>query len=329
MRRDPVPDPGGIRGVYILELIHMYFPTIFALAVVATIGYLVGRRQPHATVDIHADRARRELKRAKAVASELEEIADRIRKNLATHQSSIAKFKDRVSAISTTEEASTWSELFEEAENMLKPTLDLAAQISHAYDELRQQTSSLMTFTETRTDSLTGVSNRKALDETLEASFSLLARYDQEFSLAIFDIDHFKRVNDQQGHVYGDQILQAVARVLDDKTRENDLVARYGGEEFVVIMPRADAAGAAMFADRIRQAVQETGLVTISCGVATATIQDDAKNLLARADAALYAAKAAGRNRVYHNTGASLEPWMAETEELTALTSGSRNTSAE
>ena len=296
----------------------MYFPTIFALAVVATIGYLVGRRQ-HNNVDLHAERARRELKRAKAVASQLEEIADRIRKNLATHQSSIAKFKDRVSAISTQEETASWNELFHEAENMLKPTLDLAAQISHAYDELRQQSSCLMTFTETRTDALTGVSNRKALDEMLESSFSLLARYGQEFSLAIFDIDHFKKINDAQGHVYGDQILQTVAHLMDDKTRENDLVARFGGEEFVVVMPLADPQGAATLADRIREAVLASGLVTISGGVATATPQDDAKSLLARADAALYAAKAAGRNRVYQNTGSTVEQVAAETLEMSAI----------
>ena len=88
----------------------MYLPSIVALAAVATIGYMVGRR-PTSTADM-ADRARRELKRAKAVACQLEEIADRIRKNLATHQSSIAKFKDRVSAVSSQEERAAWCDLF-------------------------------------------------------------------------------------------------------------------------------------------------------------------------------------------------------------------------
>ncbi len=296
----------------------MYLPSIVALAAVATIGYLIGRRtQPQS--EVYGDRARRELKRAKAVASQLEEIADRIRKNLATHQSSIAKFKDRVSAISTQEERAAWCELFREAENMVKPTLDLAAQISCAYDELRQQSSHLMTFTETRSDSLTGVSNRKALDETLESSFALLTRYDQGFSLAIFDIDHFKQINDVQGHVFGDQILQKVARLLDDETRETDLVARYGGEEFVVVMPHTDLDGAACFAEKIRLAVANSGLVTLSGGVAAASHQDDPKTLLGRADAAMYAAKAAGRNRVHRNTGLNIEPYCAETQELPAL----------
>jgi len=293
----------------------MYLPTIVALAAVATIGYLVGRRG-HVSEELNADRARRELKRAQAVASQLEEIADRIRKNLAVHQSSISKFKDRVSAINSQEEKAAWCELFREAENMLKPTLDLAAQISCAYDELRQQTSHLMTFTETRTDPLTGISNRKALDETLESSFALLARYDQPFSLAMFDIDHFKQVNDVQGHVRGDQILQAVARLLDEETRETDLVARYGGEEFVVVMPHTDLEGASVYSEKIRAAAEKSGLVTVSGGVASASHQDDPQTLLSRADAALYAAKAAGRNRIHRNTGINVEAWVAETAEM-------------
>ncbi|MES1213081.1 MAG: GGDEF domain-containing protein [Singulisphaera sp.] len=312
------PDKRHSRHGDALESMTMYLPSIVALAAVATIGYLVGRRSQQQN-EYYGDRARRELKRAKAVASQLEEIADRIRKNLATHQSSISKFKDRVSAMSTQEERAAWCELFREAENMVKPTLDLAAQISCAYDELRQQTSQLMTFTETRSDQLTGVSNRKALDEMLESSFALLTRYDQGFSLAIFDIEHFKQVNDVQGHVFGDQMLQKVARVLDDETRETDLVSRYGGEEFVVVMPHTDLAGASCFAEKIRLAVANSGLVTISGGVAAATHADDPKSLLARADAALYAAKAAGRNCVHRNTGVNVEPYLAETQELPTL----------
>ena len=108
----------------------------------------------------------------------------------------------------------------------------------------------------------------------------LFARYEQPFSLAIFDIDHFKHINDVQGHVRGDQILQTVARMLDDATRDTDLVARYGGEEFVIVMPQTEADGAAAYADRIRGAIEQLGLITISGGVATASEQDDPKTLL-------------------------------------------------
>ena len=148
----------------------MYLPSIVALAAVATIGYMVGRRkQP--LQDVHADRARRELKRqGRGLAA---------RRNRRSHpqepgdapvehrQVQGPRQHDQLAE----EQTAAWCELFREAENMVKPTLDLASQISCAYDELRQQSSHLMTFTETRTDSLTGVSNRKALDETLESSF--------------------------------------------------------------------------------------------------------------------------------------------------------------
>ena len=107
---------------------------------------------------------------------------------------------------------------------MLKPTLKLAAQFAAAYDEIRQQSNNLMTFTEVRTDPLTGVSNRRALDETLESMFAMMHRYEQPFSVVIVDIDYFKQINDEQGHLYGDRMLKAVARLLDDNVRDTDMV---------------------------------------------------------------------------------------------------------
>ena len=111
----------------------------------------------------------------------------------------MARFKDRVGELSGQNKEAAWHDLCREAEQILKPTLRLAEQISRAYDEIRQQTNHLMSFTEVRTDPLTRVSNRRGLDESLESMFALMDRYDQPFSLAIFDIDHFKQVNDSQG----------------------------------------------------------------------------------------------------------------------------------
>ena len=95
-----------------------------------------------------------------------------------------------------------------------------------------------MTFTEVRTDPLTGVSNRRALDETLESMFAMMHRYEHPFSVVLLDIDNFKQINDEQGHLYGDRMLKAVSRLLDDNVRDTDMVARYGGEEFVIVMPQ-------------------------------------------------------------------------------------------
>jgi diguanylate cyclase (GGDEF)-like protein len=169
-----------------------------------------------------------------------------------------------------------------------------------------------MTFTEVRTDPLTGVSNRRALDESLDMMFAVMARYERPFAIAIFDIDHFKRINDQHGHLYGDGKLREVARVIDESVRETDVVTRYGGEEFVVIMPHTDLSGAVIFSERLRGTVQQKLKLTISGGVAQASDGDNAQSLLARADSALYAAKAAGRNRVFFHDAVTVLPAVAD-----------------
>ena len=289
-------------------------PVPVALAAVALIGYMFGQRTRKTNLD-HVDQARREMKRAKLVARELEKIAETVRRDLATHRTSVAKFKDRVTRLSGCQTEASWRELCQEAEEMLKPTLKLAMQISLAYDEIRQQTNQLMSFTEVRTDPLTGVSNRRALDETLETMMALLNRYDTPFSVAIFDIDYFKQINDDQGHLHGDRVLQNFAHLLDDSVRETDVVARYGGEEFVVVMPQTALSGAVIFAERLREMVADKLPLTISGGLAEAADGDTSQTLLSRADSALYSAKAGGRNRVYLHDG----------QEIDAASDASRN----
>lgn len=286
-------------------------PLPVALATIAVLGYLAGRRSRTHAIN-EADKARRELRRAKIVARELEQIAEGVRKHLAAHHQSVAKFKDRVSHLSKQEKDAAWQELCAEAEQILKPTLRLAEQIALAYDEIRQQTNQLMTFSEVRTDPLTRVSNRRCLDETLDSMFAMMERYGEPFSLAIFDIDHFKQVNDKKGHLHGDRTLQAVARILDETVRDTDVVARYGGEEFVVVMPHTNLENACHFAERVRQVVETSLGLTISGGVANALDGDNAQSLLSRADSALYSGKAAGRNRIFRHTGVDIEPIVVE-----------------
>lgn len=295
----------GLIGL--IDLWSIQIPVPVALAAVALIGYLFGQRTRQ-LMETQPDHARREMKRAQCVAKELEKIAESVRKDLASHRASVSKFKDRVRDLSANENEASWRELCKEAENMLKPTLKLAMQISLAYDEIRQQSTQLMAFTEVRTDPLTGVSNRRALDETLENMFAMLERYDSSFSLAIFDIDHFKQINDHRGHLHGDRTLQKFARLLDDSVRDTDMVARYGGEEFVVIMPHTSLEGACIFGDRLRGIIDANLPLTISGGLAQAEPKDSPQTLLSRADSALYSAKAAGRNRVYYHDTRQILP---------------------
>ena len=159
------------------------------------------------------------------------------------------------------------------------------------------------------TDALTGVYNRRYMNAHLDRKIMEISDTQKPVSVLIFDIDHFKRVNDTYGHAAGDEVLKTVAERVGGGIRDFDLLARYGGEEFVVIMPSTPADLAAMVAERLRQRLAAQPFevsggdqplpVTASLGVATTTDpMETAQNLLGRADAALYAAKDAGRNRV-------------------------------
>ncbi len=157
------------------------------------------------------------------------------------------------------------------------------------------------------TDSLTGVFNRRGLADQGGDLLRLGHRYGTPVSVLVGDIDHFKQINDTFGHASGDQVLRRVAGLWLSTLREVDLLARMGGEEFACVMPHTDEAGARMVAERIRTTMASAPLATasgvpisctISIGVAQAQPEEDLTSLLSRADAALYAAKTAGRDRV-------------------------------
>jgi diguanylate cyclase len=289
-----------------LNLLPIPIPIQLLLAFVAVIGYVFGRRSRR-NGDAVPRRSRRELRRAQLVAAELEKIAWELRKALVRHHASVSKFREKVGKLDVQQQDAAWKDLCREAEAILRPTLRLAAQISNAHDEIRQQSAHLMTFTEVRTDPLTGVNNRRGLDDSLGSQLALMSRYGTRFSLVMLDIDHFKQINDVQGHLYGDQMLTQLARLIDESARETDVVARYGGEEFLVVMPETDLVGAANFADRLRMRIADEMPLTISGGVAEALDGDSRESLVARADAALYSAKSAGRNCIFSHTGDGAE----------------------
>jgi diguanylate cyclase len=289
-----------------LDVWSPHIPVPLALAAVATIGYLMGRRRVGGQPDVVVQ-SRRELRRAQTVARELENISVVVQKHLTKHQASLSRFKHRVEELGSQQQDAAWRDLCLEAEEMLKPTLQLASQIANAYDDIRRQTNHLMAFTDVRTDPLTGIYNRRALDESLASQFAMRSRYGSTFSMAMFDIDHFKAINDQHGHLRGDQVLQEVARLLDESVRETDIVARYGGEEFVIVMPETGLEGAGLFANRTREEAARRLTVTLSGGVTVALDGDSSETMLARVDAALYHAKNAGRNCVFRHNGERIE----------------------
>ena len=154
-------------------------------------------------------------------------------------------------------------------------------------------------LTEARTDPLTGLLNRRALDERLEAELARQARAGGVVSLLLLDIDHFKTVNDEHGHGHGDLVLQGVADAMREVARTGDVLGRIGGDEFAMLVADADEKGARTAAERLVQSMRPMG-VTVSVGAATADGADawTVQGLLQAADRALYAAKRAGRDRV-------------------------------
>lgn len=171
-------------------------------------------------------------------------------------------------------------------------------------------------------DPLTQLHNRAALDSHLERVSDLAFLLNSSPCLLMIDVDHFKKINDQHGHQTGDEVLRRIADALVRQfLRREDFVARYGGEEFVVVIPDSTLQSAKKRAERVREAVSELALsgangalsVTISIGISSLAEGDTGKTWLARADAALYEAKASGRNAVYvasfpQHSFASLRP---------------------
>ena len=157
-------------------------------------------------------------------------------------------------------------------------------------------------------DGLTDRLNRRTLYDTLERELARTDRTGSPLSLLVLDLDRFKRVNDRHGHVIGDQTLVAVAGALTRSVRTGDVVARFGGEEFAVVLPETDEKAAVQVAERARREVEQLapealgfpGPQTVSIGVATTRVETAGGQFefVTRADAAMYRAKAAGRNRV-------------------------------
>ncbi len=156
-------------------------------------------------------------------------------------------------------------------------------------------------------DGLTQIHNKRALFEALEKELMRARRYERDLALLMFDIDFFKRINDQYGHLAGDHVLRELARIVQERIRREEVFARYGGEEFVILLPETPLPGAAALAESVRARVANHAFVfqgeripvTVSIGTALLGENDKvASDLIQRADEKLYEAKRGGRNRV-------------------------------
>ena len=200
---------------------------------------------------------------------------------------------------------------------LLAANQQMERQLENAEEKLQEQAQLVKTHAaEARTDALTGLANRRAFDDELARRHAEFERLGKPYTVVLGDIDHFKRFNDAHGHQVGDEVLRRVAKLLRGAAREMDMVARYGGEEFVVILPGTAVADAQTTLARLRKAVETDRLrhngqelnVTISLGAAEQLPDEDAAVLVRRADAAMYAAKEAGRNRACWHDGRAIHP---------------------
>ncbi|NQV27496.1 MAG: diguanylate cyclase [Rhodopirellula sp.] len=167
---------------------------------------------------------------------------------------------------------------------------------------------------EARVDALTGLPNRRAFDERIEQTHLEFTRNGSPYAVALLDVDHFKKFNDEHGHAIGDKVLEVVGEVLRRTQRGTDHISRYGGEEFVVLLERLPGQQAKSVVDRQRSRIGKSSLrvngkdlkITVSAGVAEVKPGESIASVMTRADEALYAAKAAGRNQTCLDDGTTI-----------------------
>ena len=215
--------------------------------------------------------------------------------------------------VTTPDGSELWMEIY------TYPVFDKNGRVSHVIEYARDITDRKMMEEEKKhlikklnylstTDSLTGLLNRRALNDILDHEIDRASRYSSDLSLILCDIDRFKLINDTYGHRAGDLALQAISESLKSALRKADVIGRYGGDEFMMILPETSLNGAKSLAEKIRAAVENTELelpggklnrLSMSLGVASCCAAvENSDTIVARADTALYASKQAGRNRV-------------------------------
>lgn len=255
-------------------------PGIVSIAIVATLGYLVGRRPAIACVEENC--ARQEMKRAKAVLHQLAAISQQMRQSLAQHHSTVLQFKTRLDRFQARNDSLSLRELTVEADRLLAPTQELASAIADAYEGIRRQTMQLAHQSRLHIDSLTGVGNRWSLDENLKLMLGLRQKCNVPFSLAVFEIEDFRTFTNREGRRAAEALLREMATLLDTRSRESDLVARLEEGRFAVLLSQTDAAGAEHFAARMQQYLLVGLPTTTLVQVTEATDHDDPASLLAR-----------------------------------------------
>lgn len=296
-----------------------------ALGVGIAIGaWFVGSKVSQAAADELAKKqatkisqdSKRAAERVEMAATRVVDLAQSVATDVGDHAAKMKAISNDLAGIERGSQDAD-AAVFSALDQMLKANNELQQRLDVAEKQLAVQAAEIKAHeSDARTDSLTGLANRRAFDDELRRRLSEWTRKGTPCTLALLDIDHFKKFNDTHGHQVGDQVLKHVAKVLTAQCRDMDLPCRYGGEEFGVIVPATEASKACVVAERIRVAIEESAIVcdgkklkvTCSLGLAATMGSDDGARLIRRADDALYASKNAGRNCGHWNTGAKHVP---------------------
>lgn len=230
---------------------------------------------------------------------------------------SVSQYQDRLGELSRavegiSREGTTTAQVPALLEEIMRSNLELKKRLDLAENQLEKQTRQLESYlSEARTDALTGLANRRALDQKLEQMFVAYHKGSgPSFVMMLLDVDHFKRINDEHGHPAGDEVLRYIARLMANELKGAFIVARFGGEGFAALLP-APLRLAADRSNKMRLVIGQQRIntgeksltVTVSVGLSEVQEEKSVGALVRRADEALYAAKGMGRNRVYYHDG--------------------------
>jgi diguanylate cyclase len=259
-----------------------------------------------------AHRGRQDMIRASAIARRLKALADEMSSSVGAHRSELNQASQLLTSAEANSDEALAELVVDVIGDMVRANQNLQFKLETAETRLQEQASEIEAhISRSLTDPLTGLPNRREFNERLEERMSAWNRRREPFSLLILDVDHFKKLNDHFGHLAGDQVLAAMGRELRAAIRREDAVARYGGEEFAILLPNTTLEAATRVAQNVREAIARVKVqhnkkllqVTASGGLATIQANEHAESLIQRADAALYAAKAGGRNCAYLHDG--------------------------
>lgn len=245
---------------------------------------------------------------ARETLGKLRELAGRVAQQVDEHSHKVEEISEELASLDQPGE----EDVLVSVNKLINVNEQMKQQLQAAEDRLQAQARQIESHAvEARTDPLTQVSNRRALEDELRRCVDEYARLGKPVTVMIIDVDNFKRFNDTHGHLAGDEVLRGVARVLRKNFAETNLVARYGGEEFAIVFPAATLASAKETAEKARLAIASARFryegrelrVTSSAGIAEISVGETEAALVKRADEALYASKHAGRNCAHYNDG--------------------------